>query len=91
VPGKVLTSVRSRYATEALISGSAETDALADLVEKKFGTRQFSVLNELELEEYIEMLLEDSRLSVEPQFIEADSGHNYRIAILVVEKEVLDG
>lgn len=91
VPGKVLTSVRSRYATEALISGSAETDALADLVEKKFGTRQFSVLNELELEEYIEMLLEDSRLSVEPQFIEADSGHKYRIAILVVEKEVLDG
>jgi len=90
VPGKILTAVRSRYATEALLSGSSAADALANLAEEKFGTRQFSVLNEQELEEYIEVLVEDSRLIVEPQFVDADSGTSYRIAILVSEKEEVD-
>jgi len=90
VPGKILTSVRTRYATQALLSSSSAAEALADIVEQKFGTRQFSVLNVLELEEYIEVLLEDSQLVIEPQFFESDSGTIYRIAILVTEQKAAD-
>jgi len=64
---------------------------LAELVEEKFNTREFSVLSVEELEEYVEVLLEDSRVLVEPQFIEADSGTAYTIAILVTQTETPGG
>lgn len=83
VPGKILTSVRSRYATQALLSGNPAADALADIVEQRFKTREFSVLDIDELEEYIETLLDDSRIQIEPQFFTGDSGENYRIAIFI--------
>lgn len=91
VPGKILTSVRSRYAVQALLGGNTAAEALADLVEEKFNTREFSVLSVEELEEYVEVLLEDTRVIVEPQFIETDSGTAYTIAILVTQTETIVG
>lgn len=91
VPGKILASVRTQYAAQALLSGSVESDALADLIEQRFGTRQFSVLSMKELEEYIEVLLDNALLRVEPQFIDSDSGAAYRIAIVVTQHEVTHG
>lgn len=83
VPGKILMTVQSRYATQKILEGDPAADQLADILESTYGTRDFSVLSVTELEGYIESLLEAGDISVEPHFIQDDNGSRYQILIVI--------
>ncbi len=53
------------------------------LVQRHFGTREFSVLDQEELEEYVEDLIAEGAVEVEPQFFEAETGKNFKIIVKV--------
>ncbi|MFI5305273.1 MAG: hypothetical protein ACHQYP_10840 [Nitrospiria bacterium] len=84
--GWILRSVKAHYALEQTKSNAIEAEALADLLEKHFGTRNFSVLEDQELEEYIEELLDEGQVEIEPEFIETPEGKRYRILITTTPK-----
>lgn len=81
--GEVLRGVKAAYAGNQIREQSNEADALAELLQKHFGTRQFSVLDAEELDQYIEFLLEENKVEIEPEFFETPQGQNYRILIKV--------
>lgn len=85
-PGEVLRGIKASYAGEQVKRHSEEVEALSCLLEEHFGTRSFSVLDEQELDDYIEELIDQGIVHVEPQFIETKSGFNYRIMIKVTKQ-----
>jgi len=85
IPGAALTSVKAAYAADLVVKESLESTELADLLERHFGTRSFSVLDHDELEEYIVELLTESCVSIEPQFYTTKNGRSYKVAIIVRE------
>jgi hypothetical protein len=81
--GDVLRSVKADYASQVLKQQPTEAPDLAELVEKHFGTSKFSVLDSAELDEYVEELMIEGRVEIEPEFFEASEGNSYRILIKV--------
>ena len=86
--GDVLRSVKADYAGQALKQRPTEAPDLAELVEKRFGTSKFSVLDSDELDEYVEELMIEGRGEIEPEFFEASEGNGYRILIKVTPNGV---
>ncbi|MFH1601255.1 MAG: hypothetical protein ABIH12_13510 [Pseudomonadota bacterium] len=83
-PGALLRSVKAEWASEAVeLQWNAAND-LAELVACHFHTRNFRVLADGELTEYIEDLLERGLVHVEPEFL-GDEG-KYRILIKISPK-----
>lgn len=85
-PGYILLSSKAHYGSELLKTNSNDATQLADIVEKHFRTRNFQILDSDELEEYIEELLIEGRLEIEPIFFEGPDGKAFRVAIKTVEK-----
>lgn len=82
-PGAVLRSVKSQFALEQVLAGSEEFVALAALIEAHFGTANFSVLDTEELDEYIEELLAQGLVDIEPSFFDTPDGKSYRILVMI--------
>lgn len=82
-PGDVLRSIKSTYAADQLRAHANDTQLLADLLESHFGTRDFSVLDFDELSEYIEELMDEGRVKIEPEFLKGGDGSEYRVLIIV--------
>jgi hypothetical protein len=82
-PGEVLRSVKAHYASEQIISASEETESLSELINRHFGTRNFSILDSNELDEYIEDLMIEGRVEIEPEFFETPDGQSYRVLVKV--------
>jgi len=86
-PGEVLKCVKANYAAQQAICNDNETDKFAKLLELHFGTRNFSILDYDELEEYIEELMDRGAVKIEPEFFETEDGKKYRILINVIPIE----
>jgi len=84
-PGTLLRSVQAEWASEAVQRQWDAAGDLAELVSEHFQTRNFRLLSDEELTEYIEDLLEEGVVSVEPEFL--DGGKKYRILIKVSMRE----
>ncbi|MBL8517310.1 MAG: hypothetical protein JNM76_10125 [Betaproteobacteria bacterium] len=82
-PGQVLSAVKANYAVEQLVAGAEESKALADLVEERFHTRNFAVLDMEELDQYVEELMHEGRVTVEPEFFDGLEGKSFRVIIKV--------
>ena len=82
-PGDVLRAVKANFAGHVLKRQPTEASELAGLVQKHFGTDNFSVLDSDELDEYVEELMSEGRVEIEPEFFEASEGNSYRILIKV--------
>ncbi|MGQ2965654.1 hypothetical protein [Methylophilus sp.] len=82
-PGHVLIASKAYYGCELIKSNPLASPMLAELVEKHFGTKHFSVLDSAELIEYIEELQVDNRVQIEPIFFDGPKGKTYQIAIHV--------
>lgn len=80
-PGATIRSVAAQWACYSVLHTTPESTLLAAELSTHFGTRNFSVVDEDILQDYIEGMIEDGRLTVEPQFL--DGGTRYRIAILL--------
>lgn len=85
VPGSVLRSVQAEWAAEAARTERNEATRFADLLEAHFRTRNFHIIDADVLTAHIEDLIEENKVTVEPQFL--DSGQRYRVAILVKPRE----
>jgi hypothetical protein len=81
IGGEVLRTIKAQYGRELVTSNAREAEPLATLIESRFKTRNFSVLDHDELDEYIEELLFQRRLKIEPEFFHSHDGKNFRIAI----------
>ncbi len=86
VPGSALVNIKAHFAVEEVLNNSPDAITLADLLEEHYGTRDFSILDSEELDLYVEELLAEGTLSVEPQFVSLPDGKSYRILISVKEK-----
>jgi hypothetical protein len=85
-PGNVLLASKAYYGGELLRENPEEAPQLADIVEKYFKTRNFMVLDSEELEAYVEDLIVEGLIEIEPIFFEGPNGKDFRIAIKTVEK-----
>jgi hypothetical protein len=80
-PGIVVRSVAAQWATYGIQHGAPETETLGSILREHFGTSNFEVLEAEVLERYLEDLIEEGRLTIEPQFL--DGGRQYRIAVIL--------
>ncbi len=80
--GSVLKSVKAQYAYETL---EIQND-LKELLIEKYGTSNFNLIDREVLEEYIEELIEENEVEVEPEFFNDDKGQNYKILVKVKGK-----
>jgi hypothetical protein len=80
-PGVTLRSVAAEWGVYQVKHATEEAKFLADELAEHFGTREFSVLDEEALILHLEDLMEEGRLTIEPQFL--DNGRRYRIAVLL--------
>ncbi len=83
LPGKELRNTLSQALSERIASGGAThyTDVI-DLIESKFGTRSVAVMDAEKLADYFDFLMETDQMTIEPVFLESDTG--LRVDILVV-------
>jgi hypothetical protein len=82
-PGSVLRGVEADWAVEAVRRLAPEASQLADLVAVHFGTRNFRALEEEKLSLYIEQLMADGTVEIEPEFL--DAGRTCRICVRIHE------
>ncbi|WP_147480452.1 hypothetical protein [Pseudomonas coronafaciens] len=83
-PGDVLRGVKSAYVSDHLFDGNSETGGeLEKALAQHFGTKKFDILETSEVETYIESLIEDGSLTVEPHFFEGDDGSDYQIVTVL--------
>jgi hypothetical protein len=83
LPGKELRNTLAQAVSEQMTTGGAThyTDVI-DLIEDKFGTRNVSVMDPEKLAGYFDFLMETGQMTMEPIFLESDTG--FRVEILVV-------
>lgn len=87
MPGEVLRGVQVQYATEQLKAYDKGSEQLADLLEQHFGTRKFDLLGTDELDAYVEDLIKEGQVTVEPEFFKNTDGKDYRILIKIKNKD----
>lgn len=81
-PGEVLRLAKSQFLAETF----NEHLELRDLLSKRYGTADFTILNTGELEEYIDELILSGEVDLEPEFIHDDDGQSYRLLVITREK-----
>ena len=86
IPGAVLRGVKTDYAVEKLQAGRDDCAPLLALVQRRFGARAITLLDQEELGEYIEELLAVGEISIEPEFFQGAHGKEYRILIVVTPR-----
>jgi hypothetical protein len=86
-PGSVLRVVQADYAIDRLLAHAPEAAALSELLAAHFGTDDFSVLDSEELDTYMDELVLQGNVVVEPEFVTTDQEEAYRILIRVVGEE----
>lgn len=89
IPGEELRWMKAQVSAQRIRVGEAGGFQLADYVERRFQTRNVTVLESEELDQYVDELLLDGSVKVEPIFLDTPDGQAFRIAIHV-QPEVID-
>lgn len=87
VPGEVLRRVGAEYASEVLITGRGDTKDLGSLLEDRYGLSSFSIMQSDEVADYIEDLILEGLLKVEPVFIDTPSGKRHEILFKITGED----
>lgn len=80
-PGAVLRHAKAQHAAENL---SAHSN-LCDYLKARFGTEIFTLLDTETLEAYIDILLEERNITIEPVFFQTADGKDYKIVVKVLD------
>ncbi|ATI47250.1 integrase [Vibrio parahaemolyticus] len=83
--GDVMRGAKAQFVAENLQSGSNDYAELSEFVEKRFNTKEFSVIDQVELEDYINFLLKEQKITVEPEFFTDHLNRKMRIIVKVIE------
>ncbi|HCE7213220.1 TPA: integrase [Pseudomonas aeruginosa] len=86
--GATLRGAKAQYVAEKLHSnGAAEFTSLARILKERYNIENFTIIDTEELEHYIEALLVDSIISIEPEFFENEHGERFEIVIKLTQEE----
>ena len=86
--GDVLRSAKSQFVAESLHRNEGENfKELSSLLKSRYGTDDFTLVDTEELEDYIEDLLEDGEIEIEPEFFTDADGEKMRVIVKVRELE----
>lgn len=77
--GEVLRSVKTQY----LLENIQKYENLLSLIKNKYHTEQFDLINSEDLEVYIDDLLDNEEIVVEPEFMQNNEQENYKIIVKV--------
>jgi hypothetical protein len=77
--GHVLNNVKAQYITENINNYSN----LKEIMKNKFGIENYSIIDKNDLSDYINTLLEDKLITVEPEFLEDDKNNQFEIIVKV--------
>lgn len=83
IPGEVLRNVKTEYVLEQIRDGNSSSLELSRVLEARFGVGKIRLLDNDELGAYLEELLINDRLTVEPLFFDGHTGREYTILIRV--------
>ena len=75
VSGDVLKSIKTEY----LVANIRKYEDLINLLKEKYQTDNFDLIDSDDLNSYIEDLIDDNKIIVEPEFIKSDKGVEYNI------------
>lgn len=78
-PGEVLRHAKSQFLAETI----DEHFELRELILDRFGTDDFTTLNNSEVEGYIDALISEGEVDLEPEFIEDSHGQTYRLLVVI--------
>lgn len=81
VSGSVLNSVKSQYIAENIHS----YDNLLDLIKNKYHTENLGILDTSTLTEYINEMLEQNLIQIDPEFLVDNSNNEYEIIVKIKE------
>jgi hypothetical protein len=82
-PGAVLNSVKCELAFHRMKNSEPETAELGNLMESRFGTRDFSILDENEALDYLEYLSDIGEIKIEPIFFGEGVNRDYEIGVRI--------
>lgn len=86
VGGAVIRGAKAQAVAESFHEGVADDyNKLAGLIEKRFSTKDFTIIDTDELAFYIESLLEDYKIEIEPIFIKNELGEQIEIAVKILD------
>lgn len=84
--GAALRGPKAQFVAENIQhNGSQHYTELAALIEDRFGTDEFHLVDLQEMEDYIVSLMEEGKIEIEPEFFEDENGKQMRIMTKVVE------
>ena len=81
--GAVFRSIKANFVAGNIANLDDEKNNLSLLLSEKFGTSEITILDSQEVERYIETLLLNRTMSVEPIFIECENGTTYEIVVRI--------
>jgi hypothetical protein len=84
VSGEVLRSTKAQYAAEHL----DDFDNLKKLVEEKYNTSNINIIEEDDLIYFIEDLMEEGNIEIEPDFLEDNDGNEFKVTVTIKESGV---
>lgn len=87
VPGEIFIDVKAEFVTEVLLHRQHSNPELESLVEEHFNTNRLSILLEEEVRDYIQLLIKDKTILVEPHYYYSDTGKSYDILIEVLHED----
>ena len=79
--GSVLKNVKTQY----IIENEKDDKSLLNLIKREYNCEDFEIIEEEDLEYYIEDLLEKEKIDIEPDFFSDDNGTNYDIIFKIKE------
>lgn len=83
--GATLAGAKVQYVAEALHSGDIESfESLAALVTARYGTKNFTLADTNELEDYLADLMEEGAITIEPEFFEDGDGQRFKVIAKVI-------
>jgi len=78
-PGEVLRHAKSQFLSETI----NEHEELVTLIKQRYGTDDFTLINTEELEPFIDDLINDGVVEIEPDFIKDANGNYYKIVVTI--------
>lgn len=80
--GEVLRSVKAQFVAENI---KDYYEDLRDFIKNKYNTDNFQVLKKSDLIDLIEVLQEEKKIVIEPEFFKDDKGQNFNVIIKIKE------
>ncbi len=86
IGGDVLRGAKSQYVAESLHrNGTEDFKELGGLIQSRYGTDDFTLLDTEELEDYVAELLEEGDIEIEPEFFQGPQGEDFKVVVKVKE------